>query len=102
MRYVYPAIFHKAEEGGYWIEFPDVQGAITEGDTMYEAIMMAEDVLSLALVCAEDEGQEIPSPSSHTDIKLGKDDFIEFIKADTDAYRETLNKSKKGKPEKAA
>ena len=102
MRYVFPAIFHKSEDGGYWLEFPDVKGAVTQGDTMYEAIMMAEDVLSMALVCAEDEGREIPVPSLHTDIATEKDDFIEFIKADTDVYRETLKKAEADKPKKVA
>ena len=30
-RYIYPAIFHVAEEGGYWIEFPDLPMANTQG-----------------------------------------------------------------------
>ena len=34
----YPAIFHVAEEGGYWVTFPDIPECITEGDDMEEAI----------------------------------------------------------------
>ena len=33
----YPAIFHKAEEGGYWVTFPDLPECVTEGDDMEEA-----------------------------------------------------------------
>ncbi len=32
----YPAIFHKAEEGGFWISFPDIPKCLTEGDDMQE------------------------------------------------------------------
>lgn len=54
MRYVYPAIFYRAIEGGYCIEFPDVEGAITQAETLYEALEMAEDSLAGMLVCWED------------------------------------------------
>ena len=45
----YPAIFHKAEEGGYWISFPDIPECLTEGDTMEQAYEMAVDALGLAI-----------------------------------------------------
>ena len=45
----YPAIFHKAEEGGFWITFPDLPECITEGDDMEEAYNMAVDALGLTL-----------------------------------------------------
>ena len=35
MRYVYPAVFYRAIEGGYCINFPDVAGAITQADDMF-------------------------------------------------------------------
>ena len=30
----YPAIFHEAEEGGFWVSFPDLPECLTEGDDM--------------------------------------------------------------------
>ena len=50
MKYVYPAIFYKEKSGGYSVIFPDVEGVITQGETLYEAMEMAEDALSLLLV----------------------------------------------------
>ena len=35
----YPAIFHVAEEGGFWITFPDLPECMTQGDNMQEALM---------------------------------------------------------------
>ena len=52
---IYPAVFHKAEEGGYWVEFPDLPGCVTEADTLEEAVVMAGDAL---FVWFDDEQQE--------------------------------------------
>jgi predicted RNase H-like HicB family nuclease len=46
MKIVYPLIIHKAEEGGYWAEFPDLPGCVTEGETEEELLKMAKDALS--------------------------------------------------------
>ena len=67
----YPAVFHKAEsnESGFWIEFPDIDGAFTEGNDMDEAMDMAKDCLDLMLSCYIDECIKFPKPSSLEDIK---------------------------------
>ena len=44
----YPAIFHP-EETGYSVEIPDIEGCFTQGDTMDEAVRMAQDALGLML-----------------------------------------------------
>ena len=59
----YPAIFHKAEEGGFWISFPDIHECLTEGDDMQQAYEMAVEALGLALVNRKEEKEEIPVPS---------------------------------------
>ena len=48
MKYVYPAIFRKDKNlpDTWCVEFPDVEGAITQADTLYEALDMAEDALT--------------------------------------------------------
>ena len=33
----YPALFHKAEEGGFWITFPYVPECMTQGENMQDA-----------------------------------------------------------------
>lgn len=42
----YPAIFHP-EETGYSVEIPDIEGCFTQGDTMDEAVRMAQDAIGL-------------------------------------------------------
>lgn len=49
MNRTYPAIFHKAQEGGYWVEFPDIKGCVTQGETLEETFAFAKEVLALAL-----------------------------------------------------
>lgn len=36
-------IYEDAEEGGYVVSFPDLPGCLTCGETMEEALAMAED-----------------------------------------------------------
>ena len=42
---VYPAILHK--EDGYWIEFPDLEGCQTFGNTLEETMELAQEALGL-------------------------------------------------------
>ena len=114
MKYVYPAIFYCAKEGGYCIDFPDVAGATTQGKTLYEALEMAEDSLAGILVCWEDfkagksklpMNNRIVEPTPIEQVKAEPDEFsssafVTLIKADTDAYRKLLDEMKKSKAEK--
>ena len=65
----YPAVFHNAEEGGYWITFPDIPECMTEGDDMEEAYKMAVDALGLALTERIKEKEELPKASDVENIK---------------------------------
>ena len=46
----YPALFHKAEEGGFWITFPDFPECMTQGENMQDAYEMSWDALGLGVV----------------------------------------------------
>ena len=46
---IYPAIFHKAVEGGYVVIFPDFDDGATEGQTLEQAMEMAEDYIGTYL-----------------------------------------------------
>ena len=60
----YPAIFHTAEEGGFWVSFPDFPECLTEGDDMTQAYEMAVDALGLAITSREQAHEEIPTASN--------------------------------------
>ncbi|MBA1394491.1 type II toxin-antitoxin system HicB family antitoxin, partial [Lactobacillus sp. XV13L] len=63
----YPVILHP-EERGYTVEIPDIEGGWTQGEDMKGALLMAKDLISLAL---EDQ-TEYPSASDLDSIKSGK------------------------------
>ena len=56
----YNAIVHKAEEGGYWAEVPELPGCYTEADTLDELNAMLKDAITGYLEVA-DEGSLEPS-----------------------------------------
>ena len=87
----YPAIFHVAEEGGFWITFPDLPECMTQGDSMQEAYEMAVDALGLALTSREQEKQEIPTASEVNLIPVGKDEYCVIIEFDMLAYKKRNN-----------
>jgi len=89
MKYKYCAVIEKNNaEGCYLVDFPDIDGCFTEGDTLDEAMEMAEDVLNLMLVDKEEEHEAIPPASLPEKIALKEGQFLAVINADTTAYRE--------------
>ena len=90
MKYVYPALFEPAEEGGYNVSVPDIPGCFTCADSMPEAIRMAEDALSMMLASYEDDGETIPEARTLAEIR--KDDSeVSYVLADTDEWRKRFD-----------
>jgi antitoxin HicB len=58
----YPAVFEPAPEGGYVITFPDVEGAISQGDNEKEAREMAQDALITMLAHLIRHGKTVAAP----------------------------------------
>ncbi|MCM1181494.1 MAG: type II toxin-antitoxin system HicB family antitoxin [Clostridium sp.] len=86
-RLFYPALFHKAEEGGFWVSFPDIPECLTQGDDMIQAYEMAADALGLALTSREKEQQQIPSPSDPSEIVPEPDSFMVVVEFDMLSYK---------------
>jgi len=96
MKYAYAAIFTLESTGLYSVAFPDLQGCYTTGDSISDAIYMAQDALNLTLYDLEQDGQHIPIASNPHDIKVTSNQFISMIAVDTDVYRRFFeNKSVK-------
>ncbi len=90
-KYVYPAVFTEEENGQYSVVFRDLEGCYTCGDSMEQAIEMAQDALALVLYGYETEGKEIPAPSKRQNITLAQGEFINDIQCDTLEYRKLYN-----------
>jgi predicted RNase H-like HicB family nuclease len=86
-KYVYPAVFTAEEDGGYSVNFPDIESCYTCGDDMPDALEMAEDVLCLRLYDMEKAGVTIPSPSEVKAIPTEAREIASLVRCDTDTYR---------------
>ena len=82
----YPAIFHVAEEGGFWITFPDLPECMTQGDDMQQAYEMAVDALGLSLTTMEEAGEEIPKASTLDKVDP-EDGVLIIVEFDMAEYR---------------
>lgn len=80
MLYLYPAIFMK-EKVGYSVDFIDLKGCSTQGDSLEEAYNMAKDAMALYL---EDiKVEDLPKPTlDFKSIKLNDGDFISLVELD--------------------
>ena len=82
-KYVFPAVFTR-EEKGYSVIFRDLEGCYTSGDTLEDAIYMAEDVLAFTLYDYEKEGRSIPEPAGKYEI--AENEFVNYVRCDTEEY----------------
>ena len=85
-KYLYPAVFTK-EDVGYSVSFPDLKNCFTSGETLEEAMEMANDVLCLTLYDLEQEGAMIPAASAVNSISHEENEFVSLVGCDTIAYR---------------
>lgn len=83
-RLFYPAVFHKAEEGGFWVTFPDIPECMTQGENMQEAYEMAIEALGLSLTTLE-AGAEIPKASNPENI-AAEDGFVVIMEFNMAEY----------------
>ncbi len=65
MPYIYPVLLTEDRDaGGYVVTCRDVPEAITQGDTIEEALIEAADALDEALCGCINHGRNIPEPST--------------------------------------
>ena len=87
----YPALFHKAEEGGFWVTFPDFPDCFTQGESIDEAYEMATSALGLCITDLINEHQSIPTSSDPSAIISDSDTTLVIISFDLDEYRRKNN-----------
>jgi antitoxin HicB len=62
-RFIYPAKFEAAEEGGFVVTFADLPEAITQGEDESDALSQAGDCLEEAIAVRLAHDEPIPAPS---------------------------------------
>ena len=93
MKTAYPAIVH-AEDGMYWVEFPDLEGCFSDGETLADAISNASDALGGYLCSLSDRDIDAPVASNVRNIDAGSD-FVTIIVTDPLAYKRNTKSIKK-------
>ncbi|APC46477.1 MULTISPECIES: type II toxin-antitoxin system HicB family antitoxin [Aeribacillus] len=88
-RYIYPAIFSYADDG-ISVEFPDLPGCFTCGDTDEEAFKMAKEAMALHLYGLEQENENIPSPSKVSEIQTENNQVIVFVEVWMPPFRHEM------------
>lgn len=82
----YPAVFHPEADGGYSVDFPDLLGCVTEGDTLADAVKMAEDALGIYLYSLKEDKEAAPAPSDPADIETEGREFVSLVEYDELEY----------------
>lgn len=88
MTKVYPVILTPTTIGdrpGYAVQVPDLQ-IDTQGHDLADAIAMARDAIGIKGICEQDEGRDIPAPST-TEPAHSAGDVVTWIDIDFDKYR---------------
>ena len=89
MKLVYPACLVPFENGeGYTVTVPDLPGCVTEGKTLADAILMAEDAASGWVLDELEDGNPIPPASRPNAVSVPKDGFVSRLALDMDSYAE--------------
>jgi antitoxin HicB len=85
-KHYYPTVF-QPEEVGYSVWLADIDGAISQGDTLEEAIENIKDAFGLYVEEAHELKSELPKASNPADITLEKGQFVCLIEFDWVEYQ---------------
>ena len=96
-KYYYPAIFYPAEEGKFIGIVPDLQGCLTQGDDLAQAMYWIKDAIGTWF--DDPNVKEYPAPSKVTDIDTSEypNAIVNVIEFDFDKWKESLNPIRKAR-----
>lgn len=83
----YPAVFQK-EDTGYSVWVPDIEGCVSQGESISEAMENIADAIGLMLEVRADHDLDIPAPSSPEKIKTEENQFVSVVPFDPAEYDE--------------
>lgn len=92
-RYFFPAIFSYYGEGKeIAVVFPDL-GTATSGTDDSDAFLSARELLGITIWRLEEDGEEIPKPSSLSDIQTKENETVNLI----DVYMPSIRMAQENK-----
>lgn len=93
-KYVYPAVYHPNGDGTVTVTFPDLEGCVTEGKSLENALYMAQDALTQWIAAAVDTGWTVAPPSGIGSIVCAPGEFVSLVRAevkDSRAVKRTVS-----------
>ena len=93
MKTAYPAIIHE-EDGAFWVEFPDLEGCFSDGDTLADAASNASEALGMYICSLMERNIEVPHPSDVRSVSTD-DGIITVVATEPLAYRKSTKSVKK-------
>lgn len=86
MKHYYPAVFETAEEGGYTVTVPDIEGCFTEGRTLEQAMWMAQDAIGCMLEGVSERDYPPARNVNDIDTSAYTDCFVTLVEFDRQIY----------------
>lgn len=82
----YPAVMHPEAEGGYSVWLHDIDGCVSQGETLTEAVENIKDALGLYYEDAEAGSSVLPPPSSPGCVDLEAGEFVVVVEFTPEEY----------------
>lgn len=92
MKLIYPAIFTK-EEDVYYVEFPDLEGCQSFGDTFEETFENSKEALVGFCLTFLENGKSLPKPTPLDKIKVEENSFTSIIETNTSIKDKAVKKT---------
>lgn len=92
-RYLFPAVLTYEEGYEIAVTFPDLPGCATSGETEQDAVNAGREALGLHLFGMEEDGDEIPTPSSAKKLEPEANEVVVMI----DVFMPSIRQSQKNK-----
>ena len=80
MNIIYPAVF-SYEDGAYNVEFPDLPGCLTYGESIEDAFFNAKEALSGYAASVLERGQNLPEATALNAVKPEANAFVQLVDA---------------------
>lgn len=95
MNKVYPAIFEQ-DTVGFGIYFPDVEGAVTQAESIPEGLVLAADALGIMLADLIEKDCPLPAPMPINEITVDKQtQFVTLVAVNLADYLKESQLDKK-------
>lgn len=91
MPLMYPAIFSSCEDdSGYSVIVPDFKNCVASGDSLIDAIGMAEAAVCAKILDLIEKGENIPSASDMSDFELDDNETVHMLHLDMAQYIQNI------------